>query len=340
VRIVDEIGMIDNQHIGVCLYDTDRTGALVFAKNILEEFISTTGQNIPYKVNVYPTDKKNINGERRNSKGFHKNNGYSKQRKLIPEKSYFLREQIEKIDKEFVENIEHVNNKINYEYKMPIWKRYMDIIVSVLVLVVASPFFLIIIMLIKIISPGPAFFKQERVGYMGRTFTMLKFRSMRVGNCTNAHREYLAELIRSEKHSDGNSKKPMTKRDNLNSLIPYGKVFRRLCLDELPQLINVIRGEMSLIGPRPPITYEVEEYQRWHNGRFDTLPGITGLWQVNGKNRLTFEQMVRLDIRYSRQESLWVDIIIILKTPFAIISNALYHKQEEKRIVKGTYKYA
>jgi lipopolysaccharide/colanic/teichoic acid biosynthesis glycosyltransferase len=195
-------------------------------------------------------------------------------------------------------------------------------------------------MLIKIISPGPAFFKQERVGYMGRTFTMLKFRSMRVGNCTNAHREYLTGLIRSEKHSDGNFKKPMTKRDNLNSLIPYGKVFRRLCLDELPQLINVIRGEMSLIGPRPPITYEVEEYQRWHNGRFDTLPGITGLWQVNGKNRLTFEQMVRLDIRYSRQESLWVDIIIILKTPFAIISNALYHKQEEKKIVKGTYKYA
>ncbi|WP_162532281.1 sugar transferase [Candidatus Scalindua japonica] len=336
-RMIDEVGMIDNQHIGVCLNNTDRAGASIFAKNIKEKFISTTGQNITFKVYIYPIDWKDINNITNYLNKSDKNNGYTKQSNPSSNKSYSISDQTEK---DFVDNVKlEYKIKNNYDYKMPVWKRYVDITVSVLVLVLASPLFLITIISIKILSPGPVFFKQERVGYMGKTFIMLKFRSMKVGNCTNAHKKYVAGLIKSEKHSDGNVNKPMIKRDNLNSLIPFGKVFRRLCIDELPQLINVIRGEMSLIGPRPPVLYEQEEYESWHNGRFNALPGITGLWQVSGKNRLTFEQMIRLDIRYSRQESFLLDVIIILKTPFAIVLQVLDSMQENKNKEKGVCKY-
>jgi lipopolysaccharide/colanic/teichoic acid biosynthesis glycosyltransferase len=112
----------------------------------------------------------------------------------------------------------------------------------------------------------------------------------------------------------------MTKLDDHPHIIPFGKILRKLCIDELPQLIHVLCGKMSMVGPRPPIPYEVDEYLHWHTARFDAIPGITGLWQVSGKNRLTFDQMIRLDIQYSRQLSIWLDIKIILMTPLAIMS--------------------
>ncbi len=337
-RTIDEVGMFGRQNIGVCLHDTDKTGALSFANTIHERIISATGQNFSYNVYVYPTDWRGSGNGNGHLNNLHKNNGYNKQSKLNLNRSLFLRDQSENV---FVDNGKSKNSLIKVSnYTSPHWKRIMDITLSVLALILLSPLFLITILFIKILSPGPSFFKQERVGYMGKTFIMIKFRSMKVGNNTSAHKEYFAELINSTKNGGDNEKKPMTKQDNLNNMIPFGRMFRRLCIDELPQLINVLRGEMSLIGPRPPIPYEVEEYLNWHKGRFDVVPGITGLWQVSGKNRLTFDQMIRLDIKYSRQGSFWLDIKIILKTPFAIISQFVDSVKDTDKKMKGVIDYA
>jgi lipopolysaccharide/colanic/teichoic acid biosynthesis glycosyltransferase len=174
---------------------------------------------------------------------------------------------------------------------------------------------------IKIVSPGPIFFKQERIGYEGKPFTFIKFRTMKHNAATGKHQQHLKNLILSD--CDDNDCGAMVKLENDPQIIPFGKILRKTCIDEIPQLINVLRGEMSLVGPRPSIPYEVEHYLRWHDGRFDAVPGMTGLWQVSGKNRLTFKEMVRLDIRYTRQMSFWMDMKIICKTPFAIAGQVL-----------------
>ena len=140
---------------------------------------------------------------------------------------------------------------------------------------------------------------------------------MNVNVDTTAHQKLLAELIKDDNNAEG---KVMTKLDHDPQIIPFGNILRKSCIDELPQLINVLLGDMSLIGPRPPIPYEVDEYDRWHKERLATVPGMTGLWQVSGKNRLTFKQMVRLDIRYLRKQSLWHDIKILFSTPKAIVA--------------------
>jgi lipopolysaccharide/colanic/teichoic acid biosynthesis glycosyltransferase len=204
--------------------------------------------------------------------------------------------------------------------KIPLWKRGLDLFGSVIGLIFFAPLFFIIALIIKMVSPGPVFFKQERIGYGGKAFSLIKFRTMEINTDTEIHQNYCAELINGE-CTKQNSDRPMIKLDDDNpNIIPFCKIIRKTCLDELPQFINVLRGDMSLVGPRPPIPYEVEEYLRWHKGRFDAIPGMTGLWQVSGKNRLSFKEMVRLDIRYSRSLSLFLDLKILLMTPYAIIS--------------------
>jgi lipopolysaccharide/colanic/teichoic acid biosynthesis glycosyltransferase len=157
-------------------------------------------------------------------------------------------------------------------------------------------------------SRGPVFFRQRRVGYKGREFGCYKFRTMHVNAETASHRDHFCQLMDSEV--------PMTKLDARNDprLIRLGALLRATGLDELPQLINVVRGEMSLVGPRPCIAYEYERYQPWQRRRFDAVPGLTGLWQVSGKNRTTFNEMIRFDIEYSERASLWLDLQIILRT--------------------------
>lgn len=222
-----------------------------------------------------------------------------------------------------------------YTRKMPVWKRFMDIVGAIIGLIIFSPFMIIISLIIKIVSPGPVFFRQERIGYGGNCFVFMKFRTMKHNEDTSAHQQYLTELINSCK-SDEESGSPMTKLDCINANIyPFGRFLRDTCLDELPQLMNVLRGEMSLVGPRPPICYEVEEYLRWHNSRFNTVPGMTGLWQVSGKNRLTFKEMIRLDIRYSRDISIWSDLKILIKTPLSIIQEYHYHYKQVKCAREG-----
>jgi lipopolysaccharide/colanic/teichoic acid biosynthesis glycosyltransferase len=197
--------------------------------------------------------------------------------------------------------------------KVPVWKSFMDVAGSLILIALLSPLFLLMAVYIKAVSPGKVLYRQDRVGYRGKIFTFIKFRTMHENNDPGVHREYLKELIRSGR--------PMEKLDGERDvrIIPRGKVIRKMCLDELPQLFNVLRREMSLVGPRPCIPYEAKEYLRWHARRFDALPGMTGLWQVSGKNKLSFEQMIRLDISYANRMSPLFDLKIILMTVPAII---------------------
>ncbi len=195
---------------------------------------------------------------------------------------------------------------------LPLWKRVLDLACIALllpgILLIAG----VVALLIKAGSRGPVLFKQRRVGYKGREFICYKFRTMHVGAETESHRHHTTHLIKSHE--------PMEKLDGRQDprLIPGGALLRVSGLDELPQLLNVLRGEMSLTGPRPCIPYEYEQYEPWHRQRFNAVPGLTGLWQVSGKNRTTFEQMVRLDIQYSQRMSLWLDLKILCKTAPAL----------------------
>ncbi len=194
-------------------------------------------------------------------------------------------------------------------------KRLMDFLVSSTVLAAASPVMILAALAVKLSSPGPVFFVQERVGLNGRTFPMFKFRSMRADANAKAHQEYLKQLIGGKQapEADGESK-PIYKMTRDPRITAVGRFIRKTSIDELPQLFNVLRGEMSLVGPRPPIPYEVDEYQDWHMKRLHIRPGMTGLWQVSGRSRLSFEQMVQLDITYIEQWSLWFDIKILFRT--------------------------
>ncbi len=191
---------------------------------------------------------------------------------------------------------------------LPLWKRAFDVTAASVLLLLTFPLFLVISVLIKLVSKGPVFFKQLRVGYRGKPFVMLKFRTMHTGIDNTVHKKYLEELMRSDK--------PMEKLDAGADprLIPFGRLLRWSSLDELPQLLNVLRGDMSLIGPRPCLPYEAQHFEPWHTRRFDTMPGLTGLWQVSGKNKTTFSTMMRLDARYARKLSFRRDLLIALKT--------------------------
>lgn len=201
-------------------------------------------------------------------------------------------------------------------------KRAFDVTVASLTLIVTAPLMAAIAILIKRDSPGPVLFKQERVGEQGRPFTLLKFRSMRSGADTGVHRAHVTRLIEenlSPQELNGNGGGSLKLEDDPR-VTRIGRFIRKGSLDELPQLINVLRGKMSLVGPRPPLAYEVEVYKDWHKRRLEALPGITGLWQIEGRNQICFDEMVRLDLKYIEQQSLWLDIKILLLTPWAMLA--------------------
>ncbi len=206
--------------------------------------------------------------------------------------------------------------------RIPLSKRCFDLIGASLGIIIALPLLSILIIFIKIVSPGPAFFNQIRTGKGGKNFTCFKLRTMHPNADTADHRKYLSQLI-SSKGKNSKTDQPMTKIEDKSKIIPLGSLIRSLGLDELPQLFNVIRGDMSLVGPRPAIPYEVNEYKLWHRQRLDQVPGITGLWQVSGKNKLSFKEMIRLDLQYAHQQSFWLDLIILLKTPQAVMQQAM-----------------
>jgi lipopolysaccharide/colanic/teichoic acid biosynthesis glycosyltransferase len=202
-------------------------------------------------------------------------------------------------------------------------KRLMDIVGSSAALLFFSPIFVLLGLAVKLTSKGPIFFRQERLGQFGKPFTFLKFRSMHANNDNKIHQNFIKSVIKGEHNgSVEGGGKAVYKMTNDPRITPIGRIIRRTSLDELPQFINVLKGEMSLVGPRPPIGYECEEYDIWHRRRvLEVKPGITGLWQVKGRSRVRFDDMVRLDLQYARTWSLWLDIRILWQTPRALFGD-------------------
>jgi lipopolysaccharide/colanic/teichoic acid biosynthesis glycosyltransferase len=213
---------------------------------------------------------------------------------------------------------------------LPVWKRTIDLVCCALALPFLAFCTLIMTALTKCVSPGPVFFTQERIGQNGRRFKIYKFRTMKLGNNTSVHQTYVKDLI--------GTNAPMTKLDARGDsrLIPGAWLLRASGLDELPQVINVLRGEMSVVGPRPCIPSEFEQYLPWQIKRCDALPGLTGLWQVSGKNRTTFEQMMQFDLRYTREQSFWLDVKII----FLTVPSLVVQIHDTRRARKSTAKSA
>jgi len=301
IRAIDEVGWFKEWSIATLLACTSPDGAGKFVKDILNGIPAGTEAPI-CRVFTYPSSwylKENGEGEERKdgTGDTLRSDDMRASTRPVSDQSRFECESFEKI----------------MGRPIPLWKRFLDILGALVGFMLFSPIFLIIALFIKIVSPGPVFYRQERVGYQGRRFLFWKFRTMHVNNDGTGHKLYLSHLI------NGNA--PMTKLDRWRDprIIPFGTVLRSTCLDEIPQLFNVLVGDMSLVGPRPCLPYEAEEYLQWHARRFDIVPGMTGLWQVSGKNRLTFKEMIRLDIRYSREMSPWLDAKILLLTGPAIL---------------------
>lgn len=195
----------------------------------------------------------------------------------------------------------------------PAWKRWTDFASVVATLPLAIPLLLCVLVWIRLVSRGPALFRQERIGHGGKKFTLYKFRTMQHGASTKDHEAHVGRLVESDR--------PMVKLDTLGDsrLIPGGCLLRNAGLDELPQLLNVLRGEMSLVGPRPCLVNEYDFFSASQRERFSVLPGITGLWQVKGKNRATFREMNAMDVHYARHNSVRLDLWIMLRTPVALL---------------------
>jgi lipopolysaccharide/colanic/teichoic acid biosynthesis glycosyltransferase len=207
-------------------------------------------------------------------------------------------------------------------------KRVMDIVGSSLALLFLMPAFLAIASAVKATSKGPIFFRQRRIGQHGKSFVFLKFRSMYVNNDAGIHKDYVQKLIagKADKQPSNGSGEGVYKLTCDPRVTKIGAFLRKTSLDELPQFINVLQGEMSLVGPRPPVPYEVEAYDIWHRRRLlEAKPGITGLWQVSGRSRMKFDDMVRLDLHYARTWSPWTDVKILCRTPGAVVLGSGAH---------------
>jgi lipopolysaccharide/colanic/teichoic acid biosynthesis glycosyltransferase len=202
-------------------------------------------------------------------------------------------------------------------------KRSVDFIGSLFGILIFSPFFIVIPVFIKLTSKGPVFFRQHRAGKGGKNFSFLKFRSMYANNDATIHKDFVTDFIKGKIKESADGQKPVFKIKNDPRITPIGRFLRKTSLDEIPQFINVLLGDMSLVGPRPSIPYEVEQYDLWHRRRvLEVKPGITGLWQVEGRSSLTFDNMVRLDLQYIKRWSFFLDMKLLIKTPFTLVKGA------------------
>lgn len=277
LRPADVPGWLDRHRIGVILPNTKADGALTLAEDILK--MSMLLAPPEYQIFLYPA----YQGE------------------------------LEPVDvsrtgrRPFFASMETL-----FGEEMPLWKRMTDIIGALAGLILCAPLFLAISLFVKCVSPGPVLFKQKRVGFLGKPFMCLKFRTMKMESDPSVHQKYVDRLIQ-----DGCTMEKLDNRDE--RIIPYGQILRKTGLDELPQLINILKGEMSIVGPRPECYDILNSYRQWCTRRFDVTPGLTGLWQVSGKNLTSYNEMMRLDIGYIMKRSLWMDIKILLRTIPAII---------------------
>jgi len=307
-RGVDSVGWIDRRHLGVLLPSTGPEGCARFVADVGKRKPSV---DLPHAIFHYSEGCPYLSS---------RNEGSAKGSSSVL--GGWDDGDPAHLDAEGVAALEDRLKQVLVR-SIPVWKRLLDLVGASVASILFAPLALPLSAYIKIVSPGPVLFRQQRVGYKGEPFTFLKFRTMHVRNDDSEHSSHLKGLIRSEK--------PMEKLDETGDprIIPGGRMIRKACLDELPQLINVLKGEMSLVGPRPCLPYEAEEFRRWHAYRFDVLPGITGLWQVSGKNKLTFRQMIRLDICYCRRMSLWLDLKVLLLTApaiFGMIADAVVRR--------------
>jgi lipopolysaccharide/colanic/teichoic acid biosynthesis glycosyltransferase len=282
-RATDVIGFVDRRVIGVILPDTDRQGAEEAAARLTEgnNGLFSSAAAGTYPDNLFDT---------------------------IPEELPPLRfDAFDFASGRFAEN---------FRFRQMV-KRGMDIVGSVVGIVLFLPLMAAIAVAIRAGSPGPAIFKQTRLGRNGVPFTFYKFRSMYLNTDDRIHREYTASLIRGDhdQTNQGDVDKPLYKIKSDPRVTRIGRIIRRTSMDELPQFFNVLKGDMSLVGPRPALAYEAEKYEAWHLRRIlEVKPGITGLWQAEGRSKTSFDEMVRLDIRYIQDWSLMLDVKILLKT--------------------------
>ncbi len=282
IRETDVMGYIDTNTLGVLLPYTDQEGAEKFAEKIMA--CVPSGQ-VNMKTAVYPDQIFESLGR----------NGC-----VAPDVLRLM-----------------LDDSIAVSKLKLFTKRFIDVIGSLAGLILLSPLMLLIALLVKMSSPGPIIFRQQRLGVKGAKFTFYKFRSMRTDTNDQIHRDFVNELINGNHAAvnNGNAEQPMYKMKADPRITKVGKFIRKTSIDELPQLFNVLKGDMSLVGPRPPLPYEAEKYQSWHLKRIlDMKPGITGLWQVEGRSRTGFNEAVRLDLKYLAKWSILLDIKILLKT--------------------------
>ena len=296
IRITDEIGWLDNGTIGVLLFNSSR----VEAEKFIEKILQISPPNICYKytISTYPEEK----NEHLHTEGIHSGQGENNH-SIHSSSSFSVHSRTRN---------ENISQKLHpvFFHKISAWKRLSDICLSLLALIVFSPLFLIIAIAVKLTTKGPIFFKQQRAGLGGVPFTMLKFRTMKVG----------ADEMKSELQLFNERTGPVFKMGKDPRVTRIGKILRQWSLDELPQFINVLKGEMSLVGPRPPTLDEVEQYHSWHNYRLEMRPGITCIWQVYARHDKSFDNWVRLDIKYRREQSFLLDLKLIVLTLPAVFS--------------------
>jgi lipopolysaccharide/colanic/teichoic acid biosynthesis glycosyltransferase len=308
IRPTDVVGWFQKAQLGVVLPNTASVGAQKLAEDICREFWVQQQQRPAYKIYTYPIDKLN-----KISKELH-NLVFKDDECIVTELPVNQKQAIAVGDcKRLARNLETL-----FGEKCPAWKRTLDIFGAGFGLILFFPLFAAIAIILKLVSKGPVFFRQERVGHLGKPFTMLKFRTMKVDADISIHENHVTDLIQNGK--------PLKKMDCHDSRIfPFGKFLRMTGLDELPQFINVLKGEMSLIGPRPELSCSIRYCEPWHSQRFETKPGLSGLWQVSDRTARTFNEMMRLDISYVKKMSFWLDAVIILKTFPAIIQQMNEH---------------
>lgn len=313
LRTSDVAGWINHEYIGILLLDTALRHKVDSFIESIRQLVSQQAISLPehhihiyphdWQVEKYPLKIKKITTYQRDTK----------QQTAIQSPINLL---------EVAPTTTPVFHRL-FPRGMPWWKRTIDIIGATLGLLVLLPLLAVVAIYIKMVSPGPIFFRQPRAGYLGKSFIIWKFRTMQVNVNVAEHQKYISELLKTGK--------PMIKLESGDpQIIPHGNLLRKTGIDELPQLINVLRGEMSLVGPRPDVFYAVKNYKPWYHARSDAYPGLTGLWQVSGKNNISYEEMMRLDIKYARNISFWLDVKILLLTPITLVQQVVAHLKTRK----------
>jgi lipopolysaccharide/colanic/teichoic acid biosynthesis glycosyltransferase len=315
-RTIDRAGWTKNNTICILLPETKTDGAKYAAvkfKNKLKERLGEKSSLLDFTISTYPeipdSKENNIHSKEKRSRPSSSPEIYTMEYASNP-----LMSDIIPLDSSCILDLGAMGLREDWQLVI---KRLIDIAGALFGLIIFSPLILIIVAAIKLTSKGPILFCQDRMGYQGIKFPFLKFRSMHIDNDENLHREYVKKHIQGNHNeiNTGSEDRPCYKMKNDPRVTPLGKILRKSSMDELPQFFNVLVGQMSLVGPRPPIPYELDNYQNWHMKRIlNVKPGITGLWQIKGRSLTTFDEMVRMDLQYANNWGLWLDFKILFST--------------------------